>query len=379
MRIDTRKIKRIVVKIGSSVLSGANGLKPAFFKHLAEQVSELKSAGVETIIVSSGAVAAAMAAFGQAKKPHLIPEKQAFAAYGQPLLMQHYIAAFKKKGLSVAQILLTHPDLENRNRFLNAKLVIDELLGRGIIPVVNENDSVVVEELKFGDNDRLSAYVSNVAEADLLVILSHVDGLYDGDPETDSDAKLIPVVEKVDSTTGQLVFQNKNELGTGGMASKLEAAQIGLDFGIPVFITNGTKKGCLTKFFSSSAVGTYFQPNLSPLSARKHWISKVLKPKGEIVVDAGAKEALMAKKRSLLPSGVRAVKGHFDRGDCVAVSDASGKLVAKGLILYSWWEVEKIMGHKSVEIQKILGYKYADEIVHRDDLVVLDFGREHDF
>jgi len=375
MRIDTRKIKRLVVKIGSSVLSDASGLKSAFFAHLAEQVAELKSSGVETVIVSSGAVAAAMAAFGQAKKPHLIPEKQAFAAYGQPLLMQHYTAAFKKKGLPVAQILLTHPDLENRNRFLNAKLVIDELLGRGIIPVVNENDSVVVEELKFGDNDRLSAYVSNVAEADLLVILSHVDGLYDGNPEKDANTKLIPIVEKVDSATGQLVFQNKNELGTGGMASKLEAAQIGLDFGIPVFITNGTKKGCLTKIFSSSAVGTYFQPNLSPLSARKHWISKVLKPKGEIVVDTGAKDALTAKKRSLLPSGVKAVKGHFERGDCIAVNDVGGKLVAKGLALYSWWEVEKIMGRKSIEIEKILGYKYADEIIHRDDLVVLDFGR----
>lgn len=370
MRIDTRKIKRLVVKIGSSVLSDANGLKSAFFTHLAEQASELKSSGVEIVIVSSGAVAAAMAAFGQAKKPHLIPEKQAFAAYGQPLLMQHYITAFKKKGISVAQILLTHPDLENRNRFLNAKLVLNELLGRGIVPVVNENDSVVIEELKFGDNDRLSAYVSNVAEADLLVILSHVNGLYDGNPEKDSNAKLIPIVEKVDSATGQLVFQNKNELGTGGMASKLDAAQIGLDFGIPVFITNGTKKGCLTKIFSDSAIGTYFQPNLSPLNARKHWISKVLKPKGEIVVDAGAKDALIAKKRSLLPSGVKAVKGHFERGDCIAVNDVGGKLVAKGLALYSWWEVEKIMGRKSIEIEKILGYKYADEIVHRDDLVM---------
>jgi glutamate 5-kinase len=248
--------------------------------------------------------------------------------------------------------------------------VLNELLGRGIVPVVNENDSVVIEELKFGDNDRLSAYVSNVAEADLLVILSHVDGLYDGNPEKDSNAKLIPIVEKVDSATGQLVFQNKNELGTGGMASKLDAAQIGLDFGIPVFITNGTKKGCLTKIFSDSAIGTYFQPNLSPLNARKHWISKVLKPKGEIVVDAGAKDALIAKKRSLLPSGVKAVKGHFERGDCIAVNDVGGKLVAKGLALYSWWEVEKIMGRKSIEIEKILGYKYADEIVHRDDLVM---------
>lgn len=369
-RINVKSIKRLVVKIGSSVLSDSAGLKAAFFARLAGEVAELKALGVETIIVSSGAVAAAMAAFGQVKKPQLIPEKQAFAAYGQPLLMQHYIAAFKKKGLSVAQILLTHPDLENRNRFLNAKLVLNELLNRGIVPVVNENDSVVVEELKFGDNDRLSAYVSNVAEADLLVILSHVDGLYDGNPEKDAGAKLIPVVEKVDSTTGRLVFQNKNELGTGGMASKLEAAQIGLDFGVPVFITNGNQKGCLTKIFSGSAVGTYFQPNLSPLSARKHWISKVLKPKGELVVDPGAKDALVAKKRSLLPSGIKAIKGHFDHGDCVAVVDSGGKVIAKGLVIYSWWELEKILGKKSSEIAAILGYKYADEAIHRDNLVV---------
>lgn len=363
-------VRRVVVKIGSSVLSGESGLKTPFFSRLAAQVNGLRERKIEVVIVSSGAVAAAMAAFGATAKPKLIPEKQAFAAYGQPLLMKSYIAAFGKRGIDVAQILLTHPDLENRNRFLNARQVFNELIARGIVPVVNENDSVAVEELKFGDNDRLSAYVANVAEADLLVILSHVDGLYDGDPLKNPASRLIRTVDCLDDRLRGFVFDGGNALGTGGMASKLDAAEACMDFGIPVFVTNGTKRDCLTKIFEGEAVGTLFRPSLSPLTARKHWIGRVLKPRGEITVDDGAKLALTAGKRSLLPSGVTAVSGRFDHGDCVAVRDGDGLVVAKGLVSYAAWEIDKIKGRKSSEIEKILGYKVADEIIHRDDLVM---------
>lgn len=370
MKKNQQSIRRIVVKIGSSVLSGDSGLKAPFFSHLAGQVLVLKEREIETVIVSSGAVAAAMAAFGVAAKPKRIPEKQAFAAYGQPLLMKNYIAAFRKKGLDVAQILLTHPDLENRNRFLNARQVLSELLARGIVPVVNENDSVAVEELKFGDNDRLSAYVANLVEADLLIILSHVDGLYDGDPEKNSASRLIETVERVDDGLRGLVFEGGNARGTGGMASKLEAAETCMEFGIPIFITNGGKSDCLVKTLDGVAVGTRFQPSLSPMGARKHWIGRVLKSHGDVTVDDGAKEALTKGKRSLLASGILAVTGRFDHGDCVTVRDREGLAIAKGLVSYAAWEIEKIRGRKSSEIEKILGYKVTDEVIHRDDLVV---------
>lgn len=365
------KFRRIVVKIGSSVLSDDKGLKVAFFTRLATQIATLKRQGVAIVVVSSGAVAAAMAAFGADKKPALIPEKQAFAAYGQPLLMARYIAAFSRQDLKVAQILLTHPDLADRGRFLNARQVFDQLLARDIIPIVNENDSVAVDELKFGDNDRLSASVANLVQADLLVILSHVDGLYDADPSTCSEARLVDRVTAIDEELLGLVFHNKNERGTGGMASKLDAAQACLDFGIPVFVTNGAKADCLIHAVNGDAVGTLFVAEKPALSARKHWIGRVLKPCGEIVIDDGARRALVERKKSLLPSGIVSVSGAFDAGECVLIRDSGGKPLARGLVLYAARELERIKGRKSGEIASILGYKNADEAVYRDDLVII--------
>lgn len=253
--IKIESVKRIVIKIGSSVLADNAGLKTAFFKTLATQVDELLKRKKEVVIVSSGAVAAAIGEL-KAARPERIPEKQAFAALGQPLLMHHYIAAFAKKKRRVAQILLTYPDLENRARFLNAKHAMAELLARGIIPIVNENDSVAIDELKFGDNDRLSAHVAELVGGDLLIILSHVDGLYDSDPEKNPKAKLVThVTDK--KAAHRFVFANKNHLGTGGMATKLTAAEFCAERKISVFITNGNKKDFLKKIFTGRACGTW--------------------------------------------------------------------------------------------------------------------------
>ena len=255
MQLDLTSVKRVVIKIGSSVLADSKGLKKDFFRTLVTQIDFLLTQQKEIVIVSSGAVAAAIGELAAAR-PERIPEKQAFAALGQPLLMHHYIAAFAKKKRRVAQILLTYPDLENRARFLNAKHAFAELLARGIIPIVNENDSVAIDELKFGDNDRLSAHVAELVGADLLIILSHVDGLYDSDPEKNPKAKLITSV--TDKKAAQrLVFANKNHLGTGGMATKLAAAEFCAERKISVFITNGNKKDFLKNIFTAKARGTW--------------------------------------------------------------------------------------------------------------------------
>lgn len=370
MKFKTHQIKRIVVKVGSNVLSDEKGLKVSFFSHLAEQIAHLKKQNVEVVIVSSGAVSTAMSVFKAPEMPKSIPSKQAFAAFGQPLLMQTYAQAFQKQNLQVAQILLTHPDLENRKRYLNAKHVFEELLVRDLIPVVNENDSVVVEELKFGDNDRLSAYVAGLVEADLLVILSHVNGVYDKNPAKYSDANLIPTIEDIEEAKSY-IYQNQNQRGTGGMLTKLEAAQICQNFGISCFLTEGSQKNVLVEIMEKEVVGTFFPTKTTKMSARKNWIKEVLKTKGCVYVDDGAEKALLKNNRSLLPSGVMRVSGKFDTGECVEVRNAKEKVLVKGLTIYASWELEKICGKKSSEIEMILGYKYSDEVIHRDDLVVV--------
>lgn len=256
--VSRTRTKRLVLKIGSNVLSGPNGLRSRFFSHLADQVAQARAGGSEIVIVSSGAIASAMAELGIAEKPALIPEKQALAALGQPLLMHTYTLAFRKKGLRVAQLLLTQPDLDDRKRFLNARHALAALLARGITPIINENDSVVVDEIKFGDNDRLSAHVAHLAEADALMILTDIDGLYDKNPDTHPDAKLISHVSGVDEKIHSFVFAGGSGKGTGGMASKIEAACIAATHRIPLYITNGFRKNFLTEYLQGILHGTFF-------------------------------------------------------------------------------------------------------------------------
>ena len=373
MRTDIlNKAKRIVIKIGSRVLTCEdNGLDLALIAGLASEVAALRAQGHEVIIVSSGAVAAGRRELGIEGRPRSIPQKQAAAAIGQSRLMRTYEEAFAAFNHKVAQILLTRDDLANRLRFLNARATLDTLLSFGVIPVINENDTVVVEEIKFGDNDNLSALVTNLAEAHLLVILTDIDGFYDSDPRSNPDAKLIHLVRSITRETERAAGGSASTVGTGGMVTKLAAARKAGQSGVPTLMLNGKVPGILTEAFAGSEVGTLFMPARESLNRRKHWIAHTLKPSGRVIVDDGARAVLARQGKSLLPSGVVRVEGEFDRGACVRVCGADGTEIARGLVDYSHGEIERILGHRSGEIESILGYKYGDEIIHRDNLVIL--------
>jgi glutamate 5-kinase len=366
------RVRRIVVKVGSSVLtSGGNDLRKEVFKDLAKSISMLKEGGYEIVIVSSGAIVAGRKNLGCVDKPRSIPQKQASAAIGQARLMWNYEECFNKYKQKTAQVLLTHDDLSDRQRFLNARNTLFTLFQCDIIPIINENDSVVVDEIKFGDNDILSALVTNLVDADLLLILTDRDGLFVKDPKLDKNANLIKIVEEINSDIEELAKGSTSKVGTGGMVSKVDAAKKASIFGIPTIIVNGKIKGIITKVFKGEEVGTLFLPRKSKLSSRKHWIAFNLKPKGTLVVDDGAKKAIVERGKSLLPSGLVGVEGCFNFGDAVKCIDNKGFEFARGLVNYKSEEVMKLKGLHSREIEKVLGYKYYNEIIHRDDLVVL--------
>jgi len=366
------KVRRIVIKVGSSILASVErGLQREVFSHLAKEISELKRQGYEIILVSSGAIAAGMEKLGYKSRPQSITQKQATAAVGQSQLMNIYEDYFSRHQEMVAQILLTHDDLSHRRRFLNARNTLLTLLELGIIPIINENDTVVVDEIKFGDNDKLSALVTNLIEADLLIILTDIDGLCDSDPRMDPNAKCIPLVEDIDMDMEWIIGGTQGEWRVGGMVSKIQAAQKVSRSGVPTLIARGTKEGVLHQILKGKEIGTLILPKKVTLSSRKHWIAFNLKPKGDVVVDEGAKKAIVHKGKSLLPSGVMKVSGFFDRGDSVSCLGPRGKEFARGLVNYSVKELERIKGLKSDQIEKLLGYKYSDEVIHRDDLVVL--------
>jgi glutamate 5-kinase len=322
-------------------------------------------------MVSSGAVAAGRKELVIDGKPLTIPQKQAAAAVGQSRLMRAYEEAFALHNHKVAQILLTGDDLADRQRFLNARATLDTLLDCGIIPIINENDTVVVEEIKFGDNDNLSALVTNLTEAHLLVILTDIEGFYDKDPRTNPDAQLIPLVKSITREMELGAGGAGSTVGTGGMATKLAAARKVGRSGVPTIIINGMTPGLLGKAFAGEDVGTLFLAARKVLNRRKHWIAYTLRPRGRIIVDSGAAEVLHQHGRSLLPSGIIKVEGEFQRGTCVRVCGPNGVEFARGITDYSNHEIGKILGHKSREIEKILGYRYRDEIIHRDNLVIL--------
>lgn len=367
-----KRPRRIVVKLGSSVVADSRGLKRERIKEIAEEVAEVQGRGTHVVIVSSGAIAAGRSRLGLSRRPRTIAEQQAAAAVGQIRLMAAYESSFSSWGIKVAQVLLTRDDFANRRRYLNAKHTMSMLLRCGIVPVVNENDTVVVAEIKFGDNDNLSALVAALIEADLLVMLSDVDGLYTEDPRSGKEASLVRLVEKLDKEVLDYGTSRSTEVGTGGMASKLQAAATATASGIPVLIANGTRPGSLRAALDPAReCGTLILQSTDRLARRKQWIAYTLRPEGTIVADSGASEAVCCRGSSLLPSGISEVVGDFDAGACVSCVDTSGKEFARGLVAYSSSELRRIKGLHSREVTRVLGYKVADEVIHRDDLVLM--------
>jgi glutamate 5-kinase len=363
-------VKRVVIKIGSGVISNQHGLDLAMIEALSRDVKDLLRRGVDVVLVSSGAVAAGKADLGIVGRPRTIPLKQAAAAIGQSRLMRAYKDAFRPLGQTMAQILLTRDDLANRRRYLNARNTLMTLLDHGVTPVINENDTVVVDEIRFGDNDNLSAMVTNLVEANLLVILSDVDGLYDQDPTDHPRARLIPVVEKITPEIESMAGDAGTDHGTGGMATKIKAAKRASLYGVGTVIVNGRSPRIISRLFEGEELGTYFLPARDRMTAKKHWIAFTKKPRGKLFLDNGAKRALVEGGKSLLPSGISGVEGGFERGDAVRLCDLEGNEFAKGVINYALPELLRIMGKKTSEIENILGYKYGDEVVHRDNLVL---------
>lgn len=368
-----KQIKRVVVKVGSRVLTLDDGsLDLGVIGRLCDEMAWLRQQGFEVILVSSGAVAAGRAVVRiNEQAPLTIPQKQAAAAIGQPLLMQAYQQACSRHGLITAQILLTADDLANRRRFLNARTTLESLLAAGVLPVINENDSVAVAEIKFGDNDNLSALVTSLAEADLLLILTDIDGLYDANPATNPDARLIPLVRGVTREIERMAGGSGSQVGTGGMATKVSAAKKAARYGVPTILVPGRQPGIIAAAVSGEQVGTFFLPAKDGLNRRKHWIAYTLRPAGKVLVDAGAQRALLEKGTSLLPSGITGVVGRFERGSCVRICGPDGGEIARGLTDYASSEVQQLAGHKSAEIEELLGFRYGDEVIHRDNLVLI--------
>jgi glutamate 5-kinase len=364
--------KRIVVKVGSGVLTGSDGLNTTVIDHLSTDICAIRKKGIEVILVSSGAIAAGLRKIGMSKRPQSLSQQQAMAAIGQSSLIMAYEDAFGRCGHKVAQILLTRDDLTHRRRYLNARNTIFTLLSWKIIPIINENDTVVVDEIKFGDNDNLSAMVTNLTESQVLVNLTNIDGLFDKDPRTHADAILLDVVEKIDRRLTKSASTIPGFLGTGGMATKLKAAQSMALRGVPTIIANGLKPGILTRIFSGKKEGTLFVPRAVPLCSRKHWIAFTKSPKGKMVIDRGAEKAILNQGKSLLPSGIMVVEGRFSMGNSVLLTNEAGKEIAVGMVNYHSGDIKKILGAKSTEIQSRLGFKHDDEVIHRDNLVLTE-------
>jgi glutamate 5-kinase len=366
------RTRRVVVKIGSQILSSPEGIEESRFKGLVRELATLHTQGREIVIVSSGAVAAGMTRLGRKERPKTIPEKQALASVGQIRLMALYERHFSRFEKNIAQVLLTHEDLANRQRYINAKHTFQTLLESSIIPIVNENDTVAVEEMKFGDNDHLSALVATLLEADLLIILSDVEGVYDRDPKAHATASLFPLISEIREVQAAIFDAGQSVFGTGGITTKIGAAEEASAAGIPTVITSGLKPGRLTSVFDAGEeVGTLILPDQNRLTNRKHWIAYNLKPAGDVVVDQGAHDAVVLQGKSLLPSGLKEIRGSFGVGECVRCLDLDGREFARGLVNYSAQELNQIKGLHTSKIEKILGYKAYDEIIHRDDLVLL--------
>lgn len=362
----------VVIKVGSSLLVDAQSgaLRRTWLQSLCSDIHALRGQGKRVIVVSSGAIALGRRALKLKSGPLRLEESQAAAAVGQVALAEAYAEIFKKDGAVAAQVLLTLGDTEERHRYLNARATLKTLLSLGSIPVINENDTVATAEIRYGDNDRLAARVASMMEADTLVLLSDIDGLYTADPNRDLNARHIDRVPAITREIEAMAGDSTSGVGRGGMAAKIVAARIATVAGCDVIVAKGNSDHPIAAI-RTGARHTLFTASTTPAAARKRWIAGVLKPQGVLVVDAGAALAL-SKGKSLLPAGVRQIEGRFDRGDAVSVRDQQGREIARGLVAYNVSDAERIAGKKSAEIEAILGYRGRDEMIHRDDLAMLE-------
>ena len=362
---------RIVVKIGSALLTGGGrGLDTVRIADWVGQMAAVRRQNIEVVLVSSGSVAEGMSRLGWTDRPSALHELQAAASVGQMGLVRTYETLFMQHGLHTAQILLTHDDLSERQRYLNARSTLLTLLELGVVPVINENDTVATEEIRFGDNDTLAALVANLVDADLLLILTDQNGLYDSDPTVNPAASLVSEASIHDNRLSGMVGESRSGLGRGGMITKLRAARLASRSGAATIIAAGREADVVTRVMSGEALGTFLKPDVSPLLARKRWLAGQLKPKGRLYIDDGASRVLRDAGKSLLPIGVMTVEGEFQRGDLVACVDNSGKEIARGLINYSASETRLLIGQPSSQIESILGYVDECELIHRDNLVL---------
>lgn len=367
-----QKKNRIVVKVGSSTLTHETGkLNYHRIERLAMEIADLANQGKEMVLVSSGAVSAGMGPLGLSSRPKTIREKQAVAAVGQGVLMHTYEKMFREYGQNVGQVLLTRMDAQDRKKFMNSRNTLLTMLQMGVIPIINENDVVAIDEFKIGDNDTLSAMVSNFIEADLLIILSDVDGLYTANPQTHPEARIIPVVTEVDKHVYDIAGGAGSSIGTGGMYTKIQAASIATSSGVDMVIASGGEDGVLRRICQGEDVGTWFTAKDSNLHTKKRWLLSGGKARGSLIVDGGCRNALVEHGSSLLPVGITAVEGEFHEGDIVNVM-YEGLVIAKGIVNYNSESVEAIKRHKTDDITKILGHEGVyEEVIHRDNLVVM--------
>ncbi|MCT4566513.1 MAG: glutamate 5-kinase [Maledivibacter sp.] len=364
--------KRIVVKIGTSTLTHSTGLLDLNrIESIVRQLTNLHNQNIEIVLVTSGAIGAGMGKLGLKTRPTTIPEKQAAAAVGQGVLLHMYEKLFSEYGKNVAQILLTKEAILNRKRFLNARNAFFTLFKQGVIPIVNENDAVAIDEIKFGDNDTLSAMVTSLVEADLLLLLSDIDGLYDSNPKENKDAKLISFVEEITDKIREAAGGAGTKFGTGGMETKINAAEIAVSAGSSMIIVNGSTENIINQVVEGKNVGTFFLANRHPLQGRKCWITYNTLIKGQITIDDGAIDALTKHRKSLLPAGVLSINGLFEKGDIVSIVNGLGMEVARGITNYNSYEVELIKGSQTSDIEEKLDHKTYDEVIHADNMAIL--------
>jgi glutamate 5-kinase len=365
--------KRVVVKIGSSlVASSQGGLRIDRIHRLAQELSALQAQNRQIVVVSSGAIIAGLSHLGIASYPTELPLQQAAAAVGQSRLMRAYEMAFEENTNKIAQVLLTHQDLADRRRFLNARHTLITLIQLGVIPIINENDTVAIDEIRFGDNDTLAGQVAHLVDADLLVILSDVNGLYRQDPHLHPSAELIPLVSSITKDIEDVAGSSRTQASRGGMVTKIRAAKQAGRFGVPTLLLNGETPNVLGEVLEGKPGGTFFSSDQSPLTSRKQWIAYTLRPKGELLLDEGAVAALTLRGKSLLPSGILDIQGTFLTGDPITCATQKGVVFAQGLTNYSAETLQRIKGKKTSEIRELLGSLEYEEVIHRDNLVLTE-------
>lgn len=372
MRSALREKKRIVVKVGSSTLTHTTGkLNYYRIERLVRDIADLANQGKEMVLVSSGAVSAGMGPLGLAARPKTVREKQAVAAVGQGVLLHTYEKIFREYGQTVGQVLLTRLDAQDRKRFMNSRNTLLKMISMGIIPIINENDVVTIDEFQIGDNDTLSAMVSSIIDADLLIILSDVDGLYTANPQTHADAKIIPLVKEIDKYCYDIAGGAGSSIGTGGMYTKIQAASMATAAGVDMVIASGDVDGIVRQICQGDMIGTLFQAKESNIHSKKRWLLSGGKPEGVITVDKGCRAAIIDRGSSLLPVGITNVSGVFNEGDIVNVV-YDGIVIARGIVNYNAGDIVNIKGHKTEDLEAILGHQgIYEEVIHRDNLVAM--------